>query len=299
MRGRVTRALITGVTGQDGHYLARLLLSEGYDVVGLVRPGTGALPGEIAAVETVTADLRDGAAMADVVAQAGADEIYHLAAPTFVPASYDDPQGTVDQIVGATQVVLGAAGAARVFVAASSEVFGDAGVSPQNEDSPMRPTNPYGEAKLAAHRAVGEARAGGAFAVSGITYNHESPRRPERFLPRKVSLGVARIVAGQADHLELGDLDTIRDWSAATDVVRAMSLALRHDEPMDYVLASGVGRPVRELVSTAFAMPTWTGSATCASTTRSCARRAAPTSSATPAALGACSAGSRARRSSS
>jgi GDPmannose 4,6-dehydratase len=186
------------------------------------------------------------------VREARADEIYHLAAPTFVPASYEDPQGTLDQIAGATATVLGVAGDARVFAAASSEVFGEAGVSPQNEDSPMRPTTPYGEAKLAAHRTVGDARATGAFAVSGIAYNHESPRRPERFLPRKVSLGVARIHLGLAGSLALGDLDTVRDWSAATDIVRAAWLALRHEQPMDYVLASGVGHTVRDLVRTAF-----------------------------------------------
>ncbi len=248
------RALITGVSGQDGSYLAELLLAEGYEVVGLVRPPIDRpLPYLADGVGLVAADLRDAPGLARAVREAQADEIYHLAAPTFVPASHDDPQGTLDQIAGATRAVLSAAGGARVLVASSSEVFGEAGVSPQNEDSPMLPTTPYGEAKLAAHRLVGEARAAGAHAVSAITYNHESPRRPERFLPRKVSVGVARISLGLTDHLELGDLDTIRDWSAATDIVHAHWLALRHDEPMDYVLASGVGRMVRDLVATAFA----------------------------------------------
>jgi len=187
------------------------------------------------------------------VAEVAADEIYHLAAPTFVPDSYADPGGTQAQIAAATATLLEAAAGARVFCAASSEVFGDAGVWPQDEDSPMHPSTPYGQAKLAALRAVGEARLAGAFAVGGIAYNHESPRRAQRFLPRKVSVGVARIAAGLDDELVLGDLDAVRDWSAATDVVRAMTLALRHDEPMDYVLASGVGRTVRDLAAVAFA----------------------------------------------
>jgi GDPmannose 4,6-dehydratase len=246
----MARALITGVTGQDGSYLAEQLLAQGHEVVGVVREAGAPVA---AGVRTVVADLRDASRLHDVVASARADEIYHLGAPTFVPDSYADPQGTVDQIAGATAAVLAAADGARVFCAASSEVFGEAGVSPQDEDSPMHPSTPYGEAKLAAHRAVADARARGTFAVSGIAYNHESPRRPQRFLPRKVSIGVARIAAGLDDELVLGDLDAVRDWSAATDVVTAMSLALRHDEPMDYVLASGVGRTVRDLAAAAFA----------------------------------------------
>jgi GDPmannose 4,6-dehydratase len=246
----MARALITGATGQDGLYLAELLLSEGYEVVGMVRAGGGPVA---EGVRTVAGDLRDVPRLSEVVASAAADEIYHLAAPTFVPDSYADPVGTAAQIAGATQVVLAAAGGARVFCAASSEVFGEAGVSPQDEDSPMHPSTPYGEAKLAALRAVGAARERGVFAVGGIAYNHESPRRPERFLPRKVSLGVARIAAGLDSELVLGDLDAVRDWSAATDVVRAMWLTLRHDGPLDYVLASGVGRTVRDLAVAAFA----------------------------------------------
>ncbi len=244
------RALVTGVTGQDGSYLADLLLGEGYEVVGLVRSPSAPLA---AGVEPVVADLRDADELRRAVGSARADEIYHLAAPTFVPDSYADPDGTLAQIAGATAAVLEAAGGARVFCAASSEVFGEAGVSPQDESSPMRPSTPYGEAKLAALRVVGAARAAGQFAVAGIAYNHESPRRPQRFLPRKVSIGVARIAAGLDDELVLGDLEAVRDWSAATDVVRAMWCSLRHDEPMDYVLASGVGRTVRDLAEAAFA----------------------------------------------
>jgi GDPmannose 4,6-dehydratase len=141
-----------------------------------------------------------------------------------------------------------------VFVATSSEIFGDAGESPQSEHSPMRPRTPYGVAKLAAHRLVGVMRERrGQFACAGITYNHESIRRPERFLPRKVSHGVAAIKLGLADELVLGDLDAVRDWSAASDVMRGAWLAMQADEPSDYVLASGVGRTVRELTQVAFA----------------------------------------------
>jgi len=139
-------------------------------------------------------------------------------------------------------------------VATSSEVFGDAGESPQNERSPMRPRTPYGVAKLAAHGLVGAMRAHhGMFVCSGITYNHESPRRPPHFLSRKVTRAAAAISLGLQDSLELGDLTAVRDWSHAADVVAAARLALRHGEPGDFVVASGVGRTVRELVETAFA----------------------------------------------
>jgi GDPmannose 4,6-dehydratase len=150
-------------------------------------------------------------------------------------------------------VLLAAAGGAGVFVASSAEIFGEATESPQNEESAKRPRNPYGEAKLAAFEAVAAARSRGVHAVAGILYNHESTRRPERFVPRRVSVGAAMIKLGLADELTLGDLDTVRDWSAATDLMRAATLALRHDEPGDYVLASGVGRTVRDLVEVAFA----------------------------------------------
>jgi GDPmannose 4,6-dehydratase len=142
----------------------------------------------------------------------------------------------------------------RVYVATSSEIFGDAGESPQHERSPMRPRTPYGVAKLAAHGLVGAARERfGLFAVSGITYNHESPRRPEWFLPRKVTRGAAAIALGREDELVLGDLDAVRDWSHAADVVRGAWLSLQAAVPRDYVFASGQGRTVRAFVEAAFA----------------------------------------------
>jgi GDPmannose 4,6-dehydratase len=249
----VPRALITGVTGQDGSYLAEFLQGEGYEVVGLVRPASCAPPG----IATVRGDLLDPASLRAAVFEAEPDELYHLAAPTFVPASWEDPAETLAAVAGATATLLAAVREAdrgtRVVVATSSEVFGDAGESPQRESSPMRPRSPYGVAKLAAHGMVRTMRARGVHAGSAITFNHESPRRPVRFLPRKVTRGVAQIALGRAGELVLGDLDAVRDWSHARDIVRGAWLMARQDEPGDYVLASGVGRSVRELVDVAFA----------------------------------------------
>jgi GDPmannose 4,6-dehydratase len=245
----VSRALITGVTGQDGYLLAAQLLAEGMEVYGLARRPNAEVPAE---TRVLQGDLLDDESLRAAVAEARPDELYHLAAPTYVPDSLADPERTLREIVGATEVLLEVA-PARIFVATSSEIFGAAESSPQNEKSSKRPRNPYGEAKLAAHEAVGAARDRGVHAVAGILYNHESTRRPERFVPRRVSVGVARIKLGLADELTLGDLEAVRDWSAATDIMRGAALSLRHDEPDDYVLSSGVGRTVRDLVAVAFA----------------------------------------------
>lgn len=254
------RVLITGVTGQDGGYLAERLLADGDEVVGTVQDPAAAferagLPQLAGHVALLAMDLLDPGSIRRAVAEAQPDEIYHLAAPTFVPDSWEDPSEVMNAIAGGTATLLAAAGDdARVLVATSSEIFGDAGVSPQSEVSPTRPRSPYGVAKLAAHGLVGTLRAHhGRFLVSAITYNHESPRRPERFLPRKVSAGVAAIAAGQAETLTLGDLGAVRDWSHARDIVEGMVLALRHDAPADYVFASGIGRTVGDLVDAAFA----------------------------------------------
>ncbi|HEX6620798.1 MAG TPA: GDP-mannose 4,6-dehydratase [Solirubrobacteraceae bacterium] len=249
------RALVTGVSGQDGSYLAALLTDRGYEVVGLVRGSGDRLPDGVSAL---TGDLLAPATLRAAVHDARPDELYHLAAPTFVPDSWEDPTETVAAIATATATLLAAARevdpAMRVWVSTSSEVFGDAGESPQTERSPMRPRTPYGAAKLAAHGLVGAMRERlGLFACSGLTYNHESPRRPERFLTRKVTRGAAAIKLGRERELVLGDLDAVRDWSHAADVVRAAWLALQAPEPDDYVIASGVGRTVRDFVATAFA----------------------------------------------
>jgi len=245
----VTRALVTGVTGQDGYLLAEQLLDEGVEVFGLARRGDADVP---AGTRVLVGDLLDHGSLHAAVDAARPDELYHLAAPTYVPDSYEEPDRTRREIVDATEVLLEAA-PGRVFVASSAEIFGEAESSPQNEESPKRPRNPYGEAKLAAFEAVALARSRGVHAVAGILYNHESTRRPERFVPRRVSVGVAKIKLGLADELTLGHLEAVRDWSAATDLMRAATLALRHDEPADYVMSSGVGRTVRELLEVAFA----------------------------------------------
>jgi GDPmannose 4,6-dehydratase len=247
------RALVTGIAGQDGSLLSELLLDEGHEVVGLVRrtpdppiPGT----------TLVHADLLDPMSLRRAVAEVAPDRIFHFAAPTFVPASWENPVETFSAISGATAVLLDAAVAAgpdtRVYVAASSEIFGDAGVSPQSEDAPCRPETPYGVAKLAAVHLARVWRSRGLHVSAGITFNHESERRPERFVTRKVTRGAAAISLGLADELALGDLDAVRDWSAARDVVRAVRLMVEQDEPDDYVLASGQRRTVRDLVAVAF-----------------------------------------------
>ena len=248
------RALITGITGQDGSYLADWLLEHDYEVVALVRPGAARRAG----VHYVHGDLADPDSLRTAVLDSAPDELYHLAAPTFVPASWEDPAGTLELVAGATATLLAAArevaGSVRVLVASSSEIFGDAGESPQHELSPMRPRSPYGVAKLAAHgltRTLRERE--GLHCSCAITFNHESPRRPERFLPRKVTRAAAAIKLGLQDELAIGDLGALRDWCHARDVVRGEWLMLQRDEPGDYVLAGGVGRTVGELVDTAFA----------------------------------------------
>jgi GDPmannose 4,6-dehydratase len=249
----VPRALVTGITGQDGSYLSELLLGDGYDVVGMVRA-----PVTLDGVRTVRGDLADHGSLREAVLETQPDELYHLAAPTFVPASWQDPAGTLALVAGATATLLEAArevaGGVRVLVASSGEIFGAANVSPQDEETPMRPRSPYGVAKLAAYGLVDTLRRKhGQHASSAIAYNHESPRRPERFLPRKVTRAAAAIKLELQDELVLGDLDAVRDWCHARDVVRGYRLMLQQDEPGDYVLAGGVGRTVRELVDTAFA----------------------------------------------
>jgi GDPmannose 4,6-dehydratase len=256
------RALITGISGQDGSYLAELLVAKGYDVTGVVRdPEDREIPnlaGVRDRVALVGGDLLEPATLVDALSAVRPHELYHLAAPTFVPTSWEDPASILEAIGGATATLLGAARRLdpemRVFVATSSEVFGDAGESPQHERSPMRPRSPYGVAKLAAHGLVGALREHfGMYVVSGITYNHESPRRPQHFLPRKVTRGAAAIALGLEEELVLGDLDAVRDWSHAADIVRGAWLSLQADAPDDFVFASGVGRTVGDLVNAAFA----------------------------------------------
>jgi GDPmannose 4,6-dehydratase len=257
----VKRALITGIGGQDGSYLAELLLERGYAVAGLVRPGSDAYPNLEAVqdrVELLEADLLDQRSLTTALAATGPAEVYNLAAPSFVPASWQRPVETAGfAAVGATsmlEAIRAVDPSIRFYQASSSEIFGEPRDSPQTELTPLDPVTPYGVAKAYAHFIVHSYRRQyGLFACSGILYNHESPRRPLEFLPRKVAHGAAAISLGLEDELVLGDLDARRDWGYAGDYVRAMWLVLQQDEADDYVVASGQDHSVSELVECAFA----------------------------------------------
>jgi GDPmannose 4,6-dehydratase len=255
-------ALITGITGQDGSFLAELLLENGYTVVGLLRGAPGRSLGCAEhlreRVELLWADLLDPVSMREAIARARPSELYHLAAPSFVPASWEEPGETIRAIAGSAATVLAAVReldpAIRVFIPASGSMFGDAPESPQREDTPCRPRNPYAVAKLAAHQLVGMLRShDGLHASSGIVFNHESERRPEQFVTRRITRGAAAIALGLQQELSLGDLDAVRDWSFAGDIMRGAWLMLQQDRAADYVLASGVAHTVAELARTAFA----------------------------------------------
>lgn len=254
------RALITGIGGQDGSYLSELLLEAGYEVVGLVRPGAApyenleALAGQ---VELYEADLLNQTSLAQALRAAAPTEIYNLAAPSFVPLSWEHPVQTAEfAAVGATallEAVRSVDPSLRFYQASSSEIFGEPRESPQTEQTALAPVTPYGVAKAYAHFIVHSyRRLYGLFACSGILYNHESPRRPLQYLPRKVAHGAAAISLGLQEELVLGDLDARRDWGFAGDYVRAMWLMLQQEEPDDYVIASGESHSVRELVQSAF-----------------------------------------------
>jgi GDPmannose 4,6-dehydratase len=255
------RAFVTGIGGQDGSYLAELLLAEGYEVSGLVRRSLSAPIENIdhlrEDVELVFGDVRDRELLSSVLARWQPGEVYHLAAPTFVPHSFERPAETLESVVGGTAAVLEAAvshdSPVRVLVASSREIFGDTNQSPQDERTPCHPTNPYGIGKLAGHLLCGALRDRGLHACSAILYNHESPRRPEHFVTRKVTRAAAAIKLGLQRELVLGDVDAVRDWCFAGDAMRAVWLMLQHDVPDDYVIASGVGRSVGELARVAFA----------------------------------------------
>jgi GDPmannose 4,6-dehydratase len=260
--GTQRRALVTGVSGQDGSFLAELLLAEGYAVTGSVRDPSASSLGCSehlrGRMQLVRAELLDTASLRAAIEASEPHEIYHLASPSFVPASWEKPASAFAAIAGSTAAILEAVrdldASIRVFVAASGQIFGDARESPQNEDTNRRPASPYAIAKLAAHELVGAMRAhDGLYACSGIVYNHESERRPTTFVTRKVTHAAAAIALGLQDELALGDLEAVRDWSFAGDIVRGAWLSLQQDEACDYVLASGVGHTVAEFVRTAFA----------------------------------------------
>jgi GDPmannose 4,6-dehydratase len=254
------RALITGIAGQDGSFLAELLLDEGYQVFGIVRDESRAretLGPIFERVELVSADLLDEASLRAALARCEPEEVYNLAAPSFVPKSWEEPVLTAESAaVGATamlEAIRVTRPETRFYQASSSEIFGEPRETPQTEATPLSPVTPYGVAKAYAHFIVGSYRRRyGLYACSGILYNHESPRRPLEFVTRKVAHGAAAISLGLEDELVLGDLDARRDWGYAGDYVRAMWLMLQQPRPGDYVVASGVSHSVRELAERAF-----------------------------------------------
>ena len=249
------RALITGITGQDGSYLAEYLRSRGYEVHGLFRPDEQ-MPAGVnnRDIHRSLGCLEDAASVASAVASARPDECYHLAAQTFVSG---EERSTIHTNVCGTLHVLDAlrreAGDCRVFLAGSCEMFGNAEVSPQDEDTPMRPRNVYGVSKLAAYQLMRVYREQyGLFACCGYLYNHESPRRGPHFVTRKITQAAARIKLGKQSELRLGNLDAVRDWGHARDYVRAMWLMLQQQAPDDYIVATGQARTVREFLEAAF-----------------------------------------------
>jgi GDPmannose 4,6-dehydratase len=256
------RALITGITGQDGSYLAELLLGKGYEVVGMVRrssaPNVWRIEHLLDRLTLKPADLLDQLSLLRLIDEVRPHEIYNLAAMSFVPASWDQPmltgefnsQGVTRMLDALRQVDT----SIRFYQASSSEMFGKVREVPQNELTPFYPRSPYGVSKVFAHYiTVNYRESYNLFAVSGMLFNHESPRRGLEFVTRKVTDGVARIKLGLKDSLPMGNLDARRDWGFAGDYVRAMWLMLQQEMPDDFVVATGVSHSVRELVEIAFA----------------------------------------------
>ncbi len=256
------RALITGITGQDGSYLADLLLSKGYEVYGMVRRSSTETFDRIQHIRDrinfIQADLLDQLSLVGVIEQSRPDEVYNLAAQSFVPTSWTQPMLTgefnalgVTKILEAIRLVNKKI---RFYQASSSEMFGKVREVPQKETTPFYPRSPYGVAKVYGHWiTVNYRESYGIHASSGILFNHESPRRGLEFAPRKIAEAVARIKLGLTDKLTLGNLDAKRDWGYAGDYVRAMWLMLQQEQPGDYVIATGESHSVRDFVQAAFA----------------------------------------------
>jgi GDPmannose 4,6-dehydratase len=255
------RAIITGITGQDGSYLAELLLAKGYEVVGTVRrssaPNFWRIQHLLDRITIKPADLLDQLSIIRVIDEVRPHELYNLAAMSFVPASWDQPLLTGEfNAQGVTRVleaVRQVDPAIRMYQASSSEMFGKVREVPQNEMTPFYPRSPYGVSKAFAHYiTVNYRESYDLYAVSGMLFNHESPRRGLEFVTRKVTDGVARIQQGLATTLSLGNLDAKRDWGFAGDYVNAMWRMLQQDRPDDYVIATGISHSVRDLVEVAF-----------------------------------------------
>jgi GDPmannose 4,6-dehydratase len=255
------RALITGITGQDGSYLAEFLLAKGYDVIGMVRRSSTVNFERIAHIQDdltlISGDLLDEGSMIAVIAEHRPHEVYNLAAQSFVQTSFGQPVLTGDvTALGVTRLLEAIRivdPAIRFYQASSSEMFGKVVEVPQTERTPFYPRSPYGVAKLYGHWiTVNYRESYGMFATSGILFNHESPRRGLEFVTRKVTHGVAQIKLGRATELRLGNLDAQRDWGYAGDYVEAMWRMLQLDAPGDYVVSTGETHAVRELVEVAF-----------------------------------------------
>jgi GDPmannose 4,6-dehydratase len=255
-------ALITGITGQDGSYLAELLLEKGYDVHGLVRRASSLNRQRIdhlagnPKLHLHYGDLTDGISLVHLVHRVQPDEVYNLGAQSHVQVSFEMPEYTASADAVGTLRLLEAIRESgrdtRFYQASTSEMFG-ATPPPQNEQSKFHPRSPYGAAKVYSHWVtVNYREAYDVYAVSGILFNHESPRRGESFVTRKITRGVAAIVEGKADHIDLGNLSAIRDWGYAKEYVEGMWRMLQQDEPDDYVLATGVGYTVRDFCEFAF-----------------------------------------------
>ena len=255
------RALITGITGQDGSYLAEHLLAAGYEVYGMVRRSSTETHGRIAhlmdRVSFVQADLLDQASLDKALEEAQPEEIYNLAAQSFVPTSWSQPtltgEVTALGVMRLLESVRQVCPDARFYQASSSEMFGKVREVPQNERTPFHPRSPYAVAKTYGHHiTVNYRESYGLFAVSGILFNHESPRRGREFVTRKITDGAARIKLGLAQELRLGNLDAERDWGFAGDYVRAMHLMLQQEEAEDFVIATGRTHSVRQFLEIAF-----------------------------------------------
>ena len=255
------KALITGITGQDGSYLAELLLSKGYEVVGIVRRTSHhsyeRIEHLLDRIEVMAADLLDQHSLTMVLQEAKPDEVYNLAAQSYVPTSWTQPVLTGEfTALGVTRILEAirlAHPSTKFYQASSSEMFGRVTETPQRETTSFYPRSPYGVAKVYGHWiTVNYRESYSLYAVSGILFNHESPRRGIEFVTRKVTDGVARIKLGLASELRLGNLDARRDWGYAGDYVEAMWLMLQQPEPQDYVVGTGQTHSVRELVEAAF-----------------------------------------------
>lgn len=258
------RALITGITGQDGSYLAELLLSKGYQVFGLIRgqdnPKRAIVERMFPKVDLVEGDLTDMSSLVAAIEYTQPDEIYNLAAISFVGISFKQPEltGNINalgalRLLEAIRMIDGDNKKIRFYQASTSEMFGKVREIPQTELTPFHPRSPYGVAKVYAHyMTVNYRESYGMFACSGILFNHESPRRGHEFVTRKITNGVARIKLGLQDSIALGNIDSKRDWGFAGDYVKGMWLMLQQDKPDDFVLATGVAHSIQDLIELAF-----------------------------------------------